>query len=358
MLKKVGIYEKIIVLGLLGAILLGIPPALNAEQTPPLNVDLAIYPIKDQKMREALGLEAIPIRAQSYSLPPMSLPLLKLKSISEKQINSQLNKISHQFLPGNFPTQSIKDLSDILVVKRSSKILWINKASGAYSFSETKGIMSRPTTILDHREAVDVALNFLVKQNLVALGPRETMDVEFVSQVMNAAVKDGENEPLTQYGSDYFVCFGRRYRGVPVVGSRLILRLGDNGKLFGVQKTWRPIEGEGEWVTINIPPMDQMQDFPPQDNGPTNQNITVLSTKSGYIEGPVKNKQLMMGPGSIVSYVTSPGSEMPSQKIIPSASVDFPLTGTRISFPPAKVKKQDLLPRKDRDDRNKEDELN
>lgn len=64
-----------------------------------------------------------------------------------------------------------------------------------------------------------------------------------------------------------------------------------------------------------------------------------------------------MGPGSIINYVTSPGSEMASQGLIPLAPVNFSLSGTRKSFPPAEVKKRDLLPRKDRDDRDKEDEL-
>jgi hypothetical protein len=288
----------------------------------------------------------------------MSLPLLKLKPISKDQIRSELVRVFRRFSAGKFPRKKIKDLTDILMIKRRSKILWINKASGAHTFSETKRIMSMPTTIGDHREAVDLALNFVVEQNLVSLLPHETLDVEFVSQVMNAAVKDGENEPVTQYGSDYFVGFGRRYRGVPIIGSRLILRIGDNGKLFGMQKTWRPIEEEGEWVTIDgIPPMDKVQDFLPQDNEEFNQNIAILNTQSGYIEGPVKNEQLIMGPGSIVNYITSPGSEMTSQQVIPLAPVNFPLFGTRKSFPSPEVKKRDLLPRKDRDDWNEEDEL-
>ena len=344
MLKISRIIAGILMIGLLGAIFYGTghAQALPAE----LNLDLAVYPLKDPKLREALGIQGIPIRAKNYTLPPMSLPLLKLDSISEDHLYAQLAGVFHQTSAGKFPPNQVRDLSDLLTLKRGSKIYWISKASGAYSFSETTGIMSVPTTIPTHREAVDLALKLVVERSLIALGPNETLDVEFVSNVMNAAVKDGEQQPFTQYASDYFVGLGRRYRGIPVVGSRLILRLGDDGKLFGVQKTWRPIVGEGEWVTINA-----------SEVGPPNQNSIALNTKSGYIEGPVKNEQLMMAPGIIVSYIASAGDEMSSQKILPLASVNFPLTGVRKGFAPATVKKRDLLPRKDRDDQG-EDELN
>jgi hypothetical protein len=142
-----------------------------------------------------------------------------------------------------------------------------------------------------------------------------------------------------------------------VVSKGLILRLGSKGELFGVQKTWRPIMGEGEWVTTNATPQgDQLPSLLLKNPGQANQSIIVRKSVSGYIEGPVKNEQLMMAPGSLVSYTTSPGAEMPSQKIIPLASVNFPLTGTRKSFSPARVTKRDLIPIKDRDDRWEDEE--
>jgi hypothetical protein len=119
-----------------------------------------------------------------------------------------------------------------------------------------------------------------------------------------------------------------------------------------VQKTWRPIVGEDKWVVINPTPQgEQLPSLLLQNQGQANQSIFVRKSVSGYIEGPVKNEQLMMAPGCVINYTTSPGAEMPSQKIIPLASVNFPLTGTRKNFSPATVRKKDLIPKKDRDDR-------
>jgi hypothetical protein len=261
-------------------------------------------------------------------------------------------------LPGNFPRQQVGDLSDILTLNMDTNLLDQQDLWSRLLFPITRD-HGHPYGHRDHREAVDLALKLLVDKNLVALSPHETLDVEYVSQVMNAAVEDGEDEPVIQYGSDYFVGLGRRYRDVPIVGSRLILRIGSNGHLFGVQKTWRPIVGEGEWVTTNPTPQgDQLPGLLLKDPGQANQNIIVRRTVSGYIEGPVKNEQLLMAPGCIINYTTSPGAEMASQRVIPLAPVNFPLSGTRKSFAPARVNKQDLIPKKDRDDRKKEDELN
>ena len=353
---KIARLTGILVLGLLGAITLSPPLPLVAAEFQ-LKLDLASYPVKDQKVQQALGIQAIPIRAQSYTLPSLSLPIIKLGNISQDHLNSQLREIFHQTSSGAFPRQRVRDLSDIFTLKRGSKIYWISKASGACTFSDNKEIMSIPTDIRDHRQAVDLALKLLVEKNLVALGPHVTLDVEYVSQVMNAAVQDGEKEPVTQYGADYFVCLGRRYRDVPIVGSRLILRLGSKGTLFGIQKTWRPIVGEGEWVTTNPSPQgDQLPGLLLKNPGQANQNIIVRRTVSGYIEGPVKNEQLMMAPGCIINYTTSPSAEMASQKMIPLSSVNFPLNGTRKSFAPAKVTKKDLIRIKDRDDRLSDEE--
>ena len=358
MLKKIGICTGILVLGLLGTSNLESRSAFPVQvESPQLQLDLAMYPIKNRKVRDALGLEAIPIRARSYALPAMSLPLLKLQSLSQNQVDSQLREIFQQTSNSNFPEKKVRDLADIFTLKRGAEIYWINKASGAYTYSHNHEVMSVPTDIRDHMQAVDLALRFIVMKNLVILGPHETLDVNFVSQVMNAAVEDGEDQPISQYGADYFVGFGRRYRGVPIIGSRLILRLGSKGKLFGVQKTWRPIVAEGEWVNINgTPPVEQLRSSLSQNAPQAEQNIIIHRTVSGYIEGPVKNEQLMMGPGCIINYTISPSSEMASQELIPLASVNFPLSGTRKSFEPVKGSRKDLIPVRDRDDRGQDEQ--
>jgi len=66
---------------------------------------------------------------------------------------------------------------------------------------------------------------------------------------------DGELEPvyfkdpsskklITEYKSDYTVYLGRRYRGVPIIGPTLGVRLDPNGEMVAFMKGWRDISGE------------------------------------------------------------------------------------------------------------------
>jgi hypothetical protein len=313
------------------------------------NIDLAVYKIKEKEVQNMLRADAISIRTNNYMLSTQEMPLLRLHEIDEKQIYSRLENLVRRFSQERLSREEVQDLSDILTTTKESKVYWINRASGSYAFCENKEIMSIPTTISDHREAADIALKYVVEKNLVDLGPHESLDVEFVSTVMNAAVKNNDMEPMMQYASDYFVGFGRRYLGVPVVGSRLVLRIGDSGRLFGVQKTWRPIIAEGDLVSIDY---SLLTDWLHAHE----KNIEILATSCGYIEGPVKNQQKMMGPGCIVNYreIYDPAG-MISQEVIPLADVGFPLVGKMLE--PTKVQPLDEMPIEDPDDNDKEDEI-
>ena len=300
---------------------------VGAQSTDDLDINLANYKIRDASVTKALGIETIPVRKKSYTLPQIRVPLLKLREVNEDQPRIELNEIVKMHFKGKLPSIRIKDYTDIMVTDVGNTLYYINKASGAYTFSIRENIMSLPTTISDHREAVEIALKYVVQNNLVTQGPNETIDLLYVTTVMNAAVKVGKTEPFVEYPADYFVAFGRRYRGVPVVGSYLILRIGDDGKLFGVQKTWRTIESEsGEWVTTNDP----------LRTDDSLSGMKIVGTVSGYIEGPVGNTQVMMGPGCIQTYRSLGASEtsQASQTLLPLARMNFPLSGTRKYFSP------------------------
>ena len=330
------------------------------------DLDFTTYRIKDKSVQRALGTDTVPIRAKSYQLPSRELPLLKLADMKEVQVRTNLGDMAKQLADTEDLPGPIKDLSHMVTTKVGSQIFWIAKASGTSSFSETKAPMAIPSTIRNVREAVALALNFVVQKELVKLGPHETIDVLFVSKVINAFVKDGQSQPVLRYPSDYFVGFGRRYRGIPVVGSRLCLRLGAEGKLFGVQKKWRPIIGEDRTVSIkNAAIMERVNTSllarkilkPGQT---AEKDLKILGVACGYFEGPISNEQQMMGPGCLVSYhpvKNASDADTPSQIVIPLDNFDFSLLGARKSFQPVETPPEGKKVILDADDR-KADETN
>lgn len=61
---------------------------------------------------------------------------------------------------------------------------------------------------------------------------------------------DQLGEPITEVKTDYTVYFGRRYRGVPIVGPTLGVRLDADGNIAAVMKDWRDIAGEGPTMAV------------------------------------------------------------------------------------------------------------
>lgn len=68
------------------------------------------------------------------------------------------------------------------------------------------------------------------------------MDIVIVSCIKNASVSSNNRTPSEEFISDYYVGFGRRFNGVPIIGSKLVLRIDGDGDVAMVNKTWRQIE--------------------------------------------------------------------------------------------------------------------
>ncbi|RLA89557.1 MAG: hypothetical protein DRG58_04785 [Deltaproteobacteria bacterium] len=307
-------------------------------------LNLTDYQIKDPAVQKALGVKTIPIRAATYKLRDQELPILQIQEVSEDQARAQLHQIIGQFGAGQEEQKPEADKGHMFAAQAGTRVFWVAKASGAASFSETQGSMAIPTTISNHRQAVALALKQVVDEKLVEPGPHETLDVMFVSQVTNAVVKDPKQKETTrQYPADYFVGIGRRYNGVPVIGSRLVLRLGADGRLFGMQKNWRPIIGKQGHVSIKEADlMPQLQaELEAQKVLKPGQtvakDIKILGMACGYLEGPTIFEQKLMGPGCLINYrpaKRSSEADLVQQIVIPLAKVDFPLLGSRKQYPP------------------------
>ncbi|MCK4420576.1 hypothetical protein KAW48_02170 [candidate division WOR-3 bacterium] len=323
--------------------------------------NLSFLKIEDKAIIGFIGSDEIPIRAKSFTLPSGEYPLLTLIEIREEKIRSILEENIQTFSKVRIPEGQIKDLGHIFNAEIGTKIYWVSKASGAYSFSETKNIMSSPSKIKNHKDAVKLALGHLVELQLIKLSKYETIDVLYVSNVMNAATLDGKEEPFMVYPSDYFVSFGRRYKGIPVIGSYLTLRIGGEGKLFGVQRNWREVTEEldkGVKVdeTIVLQKVkDQLLERRVIEKEKDIKKIEIVSITCGYFEGYISNVQNKMGLGCLVNYKHS-DAEMISQLVFPIADLDFPLLGVRKQFEPLKVAPEQIRIIEDSEDKIKDEE--
>ena len=178
---------------------------------------------------------------------------------------------------------------------------------------------------------------------------------------MNAAVEDGEEEPFMIYPSDYFVGFGRRYKDIPVVGSYLVLRIGREGELFGVQSDWRNIAEETsvfvevEESSILSRFRDQLLESKVIEKEEDIEKIVIVNMACGYFEGHISNAQDRMGLGCLVNY-RHLDSEMIAQTVFPIADFDFPLLGVPKHFEQAKPSPESIRPVQDEDDET-EDEV-
>ena len=307
------------------------PETISAEG----DYNLALYQIKNKMVGGILRIKTIPIRRESFQMPAQSLPLLQLQPVSQEQVNAQLSKLITQFSRKKSSSTPKLDQTDILSAKVGSKIYWVNKASGAYTFSETAKLMSVPAPKEDNKQALEWALASVAKYKLVQLGPYEMFDVISTSQIWTAAVKGDTDEPMVEYPSDYIIVLGRRYQGTPMVGSSLVLRLSGRGKLLGVQKNWRPITGEQG--TARVEEATLLTNFEARlleagilkDGQTVERDVIILNTACGYLEGPVGNEQVMMGPGALVTFRlrTAGSMDQASQVAIPLAVVEFPILG-------------------------------
>ncbi|MDD3582280.1 MAG: hypothetical protein PHW74_14850 [Desulfobacca sp.] len=323
--------------------------------------NLTDYRLKDPAVQKALGVKTIPIRAPSFKLADQELPILQIQEITEEQTKAQFGQIMGQFGKGPEKDQPEADKGQMLAAKAGTRVFWVAKASGAASFSETKGSMAVPTTINSHRQAVELALKQVVENKLVELRPHETLDVLFVSHVTNAVVKNPKQKETTrQYPADYFVGLGRRYKGVPVIGSRLVLRLGGEGQLLGMQRNWRPIIGEtgqvsikeSEWMPQLQAELEAQKVLKPGQT--VAKDINFVGMACGYLEGSTSYEQKLMGPGCLINYrpvQQSSEADQVSQIVIPLAQVDFPLLGSRKQYPPPEIMPEAQWPVTDTDDK-------
>lgn len=284
-------------------------PSIAQNQEVEQHMDLAEYKIVNAKVAKFLKAETIKVRRLSFvDRPREPLPVIKLRKPDDTVSKDRLNKILKTF---GHEQVEIHKKGNTLTAKHDSFVCWAHQASGGFKYTKKRNDVAE-TSFRDFKEAVNTALEIVEKTRIVRLFEGEEMDILSVSAINNAvATVENPETPQELFISDYYVSFGRRFNGVPIVGSYLVFRLDAEKNPVMIKMNWREIVGPGEIVTpmkkeiteILSEHPDYRQAFG-EEKSP--QDIVITQMQSGYIEAPLNFRQIELHPGSLVSFKMAP----------------------------------------------------
>lgn len=277
-------------------------------------LDLTRIKIESPAAREILKKDHIAVRkARTEYAPSGEIPILETVIPKDNESKETLKKLVSEYSGQKLSEREIKTTGNIYVAKMKTASCWIGRSSGSYKFTETADSMAVPTGISDFKKAVQTALDYLGRHHVIELSEAEEVDILFVSAVKNALTPVNEKtvpeKPDEEFISDYYVAFGRRYKGIPVIGSSLVIRLDGAGNVASVQKNWRKISKVGiENSGISVKPLQKIiisdpmfyKKYAAESIGA--KDIHIADKKCGYMEAPVNYLQARLRPGCIVSF--------------------------------------------------------
>jgi hypothetical protein len=284
-------------------------PFTVVQDSDPLTMDTV--PIGSPAARALLGIDTLPLRSiRTEYVPAGPVPVLRLEDVTDAVCRQRLLRAVELNFLERVTDEQVGALHDAEMVVDEQSACWVHRASGSYSFTRLQNSMAIPTRFADYHEAIQVALDYVANHQLIERVDGELVDLIAVSAVENALTQaDVPDTPLERFRSDYYVMFGRRFRGVPVIGSELVVRLGGNGEVAMVRRNWRRIVEVGaELMTVSTNSVAALiaRDARVQarDNQPpvTPLAISIVSMKCGYIEAPVSYRQLELRLGGVFRF--------------------------------------------------------
>jgi hypothetical protein len=275
------------------------------------SISLTRVRIESREARAFLKSETISVRARRTSFVPKGeLPIPRLETIDDNACRERLGDVMRRHFSDKQGAGNIKKRGEVFAVRAGSASSWIHRGSGSYKVTEAKQSMAvRQTKGEDFKKAVQLALYYIGKHQLVEMAEGEEMNVLFVSGVKNALATVQEEKPVDEFLSDYYVGFGRRFKGVPVIGSRLVIRLNGNGDVVMVERNWRRITAVSEQKAVvsnkSLPELmikapDFRERYDAKDVSP--KDITIADAQCGYVEAPLDYVQDSLRPGCSVSF--------------------------------------------------------
>jgi hypothetical protein len=300
-----------------------LPWTVNAQdKNESQNVDLAVYKIENPAVTKYLKTDKIKVRRFSYTdRPEEPLPVIKLRETDNSACEERLNKILKIF--GHEQVKIQKEKNTLFSAKNKDFACWLHQASGGFKYTAKRTDVAK-SSFRDFKEAVNTALDFIEKTKIVRLVEGEEMDILAVSTINNAVASvEKSKNPQELFISDYYVSFGRRFKGIPIVGSYLVFRFNYEKKPVMIKMNWREIAGSGEIVIpmkkdINEILLNQLKISQNFSDDKMLKDFVIIQMQSGYIEAPLNFKQTELRPGSLVSFkMSSKMDEEAAQLVLP-----------------------------------------
>lgn len=275
-----------------------------------LNADRKQYALSSGLAVALVGGNAIAVRSLTFDVVGTLVPMADLADVDDAVATARLAKAALALSANPLPAGAVADRGGFFAASVGQGRMWIDRKSGTMKYwTSAQGQPLQP--VADGPSAVDAALQHVAKLGILSLAPEETIDVIRVAQVNGAMVERStlkpvlvsmdQGPPAYHNAIEYVATLGRRYHGIPVLGSTLAVRLGRMGQLRGFQMHWRNFaKTGGSPVPIEPAPADVAKKMQAEAArigiahlGP----FTIQSQRCGLVEAPIGRSQKSLRPG-------------------------------------------------------------
>jgi len=274
--------------------------------------------IHDPEVRQMLASDHVNVRQMDSSYVPRGpLPVLMLETVDDGLCKKRLDELIRQHSSEYNPFGAVREMNGIFAAASKSASLWVDRVSGSYKYTNWKQSMSAPQTrIRGISTAVEMALAYIKNNHLITLSKGEALDVLFVSNVRNTGIWTEDSKARNPVTTDYYVGFGRVYDGVPVIGSRLLVRFDGNGNVAMVERRWRQIiqKKTEEKATVSRAALSEivaksLMEREHYSESSLSFGVNIHDAQCGYMEAPLGYAQHTLRPGCVVAFFV--GKEKP-----------------------------------------------
>ncbi len=320
-------------------------PAIVAQQPGSDSLSIAI---RSDDVLTAFGQDRILRRSEDFRMTADQLPLVKFVGPEKRITRDRLVQMAALVIGGEVKNALWKEESDFFSVKLENGLAYSEKNTGSAVIHRIY-TNKHPTSLEGAEDAVNRALEEVVENSLLTLHPDETLDIVSITSTHYAIYGDdaegnpasvrfqfnGENEAVSEFQDEYMVHFGRRFRGVPVIGQTLGVKLDADGNLISFQKRWRDIASESGKSTVFS--LRSANDIfaTAEDQLKKAEQEEVESMQCGYVEGDASFAQSEAGIGCQVIVRNFDVREaMSSNRVVwvNASTADHPLFGKKIEF--------------------------
>jgi len=268
------------------------------------------YALTSSQAQALAGGADISYRQGDIDFTATSVPRLAFKQVDSAELSAKLQNMTNMLLGNSASQDTVDESDDEYTISRPGKgISYASKQNGFWAVK--KHDFPRNSTVVQNAgDAVNRALSQIAEKGLISTLKGETIDVTGIasthyagwmangSQLVAVGFVDAKSgEKLKQYRSEYTVYFGRKYKGVPILGNSLVARLDSDGLLVAVMNSWREIAGE-VGLPVSVQTASQVA---PELSAEQDEAFELANTVCGYTEGS-SGKQTEAGLGCKYQY--------------------------------------------------------